>query len=1629
MNCIPLDELRPKNHHIDRSLALSRIKSLISMSTPKDTSSHFLLDPPFIEFDMSQEGFSCIFIPSVSPVSTATPSSGASNLLTGAIVGNSDLPVAVIGGIGTGERTFPSQSGLSFTTWIQIRNTNNHDEHNIGILTLYRANQANKEYTCCQIYISPRDRTLTISTQELPIFSNVNSKSGLDSDHNLRIAVPEIFEENWHHIVVILNRTLLKNSTIHIYIDGKLKLSQKLHYISSVVGGNFGIANANPMYINAFIGTPPQYRRHSNLIWKQGPCHLIEEPLQQSFVSYIHMLGPNYIGSFQAINYIPNHLQNQQQQQIAEDRLIFGLNSRATSIMTLSKMRRVYSKFDCKQIAKIIGLSTHENATPIYVLHNSAGHLCGPSRPLGGVLIGNIGARCFVPKQITLTFADIGGAIPLLGLIANSKNMETLYASVKATVCILRTNCELQLEMERINGYQTLSMLLKRKRKYLNSHILHLLFDLIDNLNTKLLHHLSKSIYINLDANFGHPPNFRAFKELLIDSIDVWIQSDMLKTLLEHLNETIYEASQVAPQNRDRTLNIIHLREMNLLSRLVNMSKEQMINDDKTMHHILILCYKLLNQTTRHKDILYFGQFIASLIPIKIDGQLEEKDNDEYIINLRNSLLKVILQLMTRNTVVLNSSMQEELVRVLGFDWFLLFLRESLDHETITIGLVNLMLILSNSSLYLKFRDGLQNGTWLKDADSFVQNKTSTQLLGFNISTVASNETTSDTVSTIPGVMNKDLFTLPGLQYLNWLLANHQFEAKIYLIIFQAMLGNYRHLTPQTLEQIETFKEFTIDNLMRTLLSSKDLKNFKQEEIICKDLSLTIISMINSILWSSDVNNRKYTEYPKVAISFLRYLYNNNRDYRFYCQNSFEFLNSLCKSIISKPNGDELKMTSHAGNQLVFELILTIFINIINIGPSSSLSGLNSAASALFSSQKPITVFENILNSLSSCKAAQTKFIAMFVQCIMSSQEINQCTNQQSSSSNDQHFSNVILNFSHSFANIVLMMSIVVDKLWQNCYVDDKKLILICLIKILARLNNSENNKLPGNNFKSLKSLTFQLSEITMLYRITNRCVLYLISRTIESMGDRIFIFEVLQLIYSSRQVLIVSKCNNDAEFFICLTHCLLQLIDEESISLSASKGRSTWYVADTAKNSTNADEGALLIASVAKKIWDEIYISKKQLLEDTLKISLSPVNSGFGITPVAPDISQLRSVLYDSTIKYWFNFIDNENQRQRKKLASLSFDLPNSNIITEKFTNINKFNNLVTKSAGGLVSKIVGGTTGVVGNAISTAVGTTRKEVFRTSSDISNYSTPFWTLMSKKDAFYWVSIHTSINKHYVEYQMKQKHIFDVHLKKFILNEWLNYEYEFLIREKAIWGPAYGSKRLDKWMLDMTEGPNRMRKKLIRNEEFYQNYPYRPEFNGADSKTLKFKAPISHDSKDYFRKISSEKYFLLDKDDDNQSFELDIPELTTAQFLDNETPQPSSLISQGSTQEQIVSNRPSSTNRVLRTKSSSDYEDAEPDVPDSFDSFDISEYVEVNSEAEKQGLSGKKEEDDNEMQTILRLLEEGERITHMFRVARIQGLDSFEGLLLFGKEHFYLVDGFTLLKSREIRDIDSMHPS
>ena len=1548
------------------------------MATPKDGTVHHLLQPPFVEFDMNQEGFSSLFLPSIAPISLSGGSSGPTNLLTGAIVGNSDAPITVNGGIGTGERAFPPQSGFAYSSWICVEKfspSSSDEAHNVRLLTIYRAAQSGQEYACFQLQIAARDKALLISTQEIPIFGEHEIGStgfphSFDADHHLRVWSPEIIQEGqWHHIAVVLNRAILKNSMISVFIDGQLIANQKLHYLSSVVGGISGISNASPLYVHGFIGTPPNWRKQSRLVWKQGPCHLIEEPLNAAFVSYIHSLGPNYIGSLQGVTH--SQVFQQIQQQISEDRVIFGLNSRATSAMTLAKMRRVYSRFDCRQISKILGISTHENATPIYVLHNSAGHLCGPSRSLGGILIGNIGARCFVPKPIAVTVSDVGGATLLLGLIANSQDVESLYASVKALVCVIRTNRELQLEMERINGYQTLAMLLRKKRHLLNSHVLHLSFNLVGTLD------ISRSNENNMEIQ-----RTGAFKDLLADQLDLWAQNELLKSLLEHFNELLLESSR---SSENKVNNLKTLRDMSLLPKLLNLTREIRVSDAKIFSLIYSLCYRLLNQTPRHSDILYFGQFIASLIPIS------NEDKSDDVIELRNSLLKIILQMMTRNQQpAINHAIQEELSRILGFDWFLLFFQSSLHKETVTIGLVNLMVMISNPSLYPKFKDGSSNGGWLKDTEAVLESRFGVQLLGFNVNTPSNSSSMQSILTsrtTGMKVIRNDLLSIPGFLHLNWLMTSHVQQPKVYLVLFQALMGYYQNLSAQVLESIESFQTLSLDNLWNCLFGD-NRRYVHAGGLFCRDLSITILSMIHALIWDTDDANN-FTDFPTILIQFITYLYHNRKDFQTFCQSSSEFITALCQTIIAEEcdqsgkisDTKESVLTTHTAKKHIMDFIRHIIINLMN--------GQNGAV-------RPIPVIEQFLEAFSACKLAQTELIASLLEHMTS---LTEFMSQQYESANAQHQQQL------TSSNIVVFISIVVDKLWQDCYLRDRKEILDCELKLLTRLNLSPPTV---QSAKASSKSSSPITELNLLYKSLNRTVLYLLSRPLESISDRILMLEVLQRIHTNRQLIIISSCNVDSEFFVCLTYCLLQLIDEAKISLSA-KSRTTWHVSDQSGTVPDADQGALLIASVARKIWDEIYLSKRQLLEDTLKINLAPNTPAFGLTSITPEISSFRDTLYEPSLKIWVNYIEHEQQRQRRKTPSTSsMDSPSvsspTGIISEKLANINKFNNMVSKSAGGLLSRVVGGTTGVVTGVVNTAVSVgaaARKEAFRTSfSDSLNQGTSSpWLVMNRNDVEEWTGIHLSIINDFIEFHLKQKTQSDYHLMKYVYDDWIASEYELLIRERAIWGPEYGSKCLDKWKLDMTEGPHRMRKKLIRNEMFYTHYPYRPEFE-IEGRLPKFKLPISLDSKEYYKRFRSENTSLMDKE------------------MAEDSPVPSPLPANTESFQGIK------TSSLLPSKSSSDNE--EQDLPDQDKDLDTSGFVDISSEMARQdSMSGDRFEQ-VEMQTVLRLLEEGERISHMFRVARIQGLDTYEGLLLFGKEHFYLIDGFTLLKTREIRDIDSL---
>ena len=93
-----------------KSLSLTIIQTLVSMTIPRnDFRLGMIGNPSFIEFDLSVDGFGCLFLPSVFPLSIDR------TVTTG---GQTTTVKTTTGTGGGGARPFPPSNGLTFSSWI-----------------------------------------------------------------------------------------------------------------------------------------------------------------------------------------------------------------------------------------------------------------------------------------------------------------------------------------------------------------------------------------------------------------------------------------------------------------------------------------------------------------------------------------------------------------------------------------------------------------------------------------------------------------------------------------------------------------------------------------------------------------------------------------------------------------------------------------------------------------------------------------------------------------------------------------------------------------------------------------------------------------------------------------------------------------------------------------------------------------------------------------------------------------------------------------------------------------------------------------------------------------------------------------------------------------------------------------------------------------------------------------------------------------------------------------------------------------------------------------------------------------------------------------------------------------------
>nr|NP_608968.2 blue cheese [Drosophila melanogaster]AAF52302.4 blue cheese [Drosophila melanogaster] len=1541
LSCADIDLQQP--YKLGGPVPLTRIKTLVSMTTPRDFRAHGSSTlPPFVELDMSAEGFGCLYLPSLAPQATATAG--------GTIDANS------IGGIGAGDRIFPPQTGLTYSTWFCVEKFSDPktDPHCVRLLTLVRTihNPREENLACLSILLSARDKAIVVSTQETLVTprKSIGDWEPEGSDDGIaRIWCPDLLHEGqWHNLVVVLNRAVLKNSSLFLYLDGVPMHTQKLHYIAQhPAAGNASLTS--PTQIFGYIGTPPIWRRYSRLCWKQGVCHLIEDVLTQQTVQTIYQLGPHYMGSLQAPQL------GKQSESLAplvpEDRVLLGLNAKAVSKLTLVKIRKVYSRADNKSIAKQLNMNSHENATPIKILHNSAGHLAGAGRSLGGVVVGYLGVRVFSPHPVSAMIDTVGGCNVLLGIIAMAQDVESLYAGVKALTCVVRSNRAAQAEMDRKRCYQTLGMFFKKKKHLLNSHILHLTFGLVGTVNS--------------GQDMSAIPNVTAFQDLLCD-LEIWhnAPNGLLRSLLEHLLELVVESS-------DKKQNVKIMRDLQLLVKLLHIITQ--IQDHSTREILFSLLETLLGGQPRHTDLLLFGQYVAAKLPHAHSGGLERavllpsmknpaEDQDGGVaqnIYLRNRCLSLLHGLLftPRNTV--NYVICDDISKTLGMDWLLLFMQPHVHFTTVIIAVRILVVICANESFLVRFRDATHNGGYLRFTEMVSQRK----MLGLGAQQLNQRPTNGtgtvivatpqNTIQHLPtqiaGEVRAAALNIPGFQLLEWLMNHHLDVPELYFLITALIMG-------QPVKVLATeHTKFDLDRVWSFLWGAPVSANTQLPKLnICPEGVCVLLAMVRGIVHGGECAPWLHS-HPETIIQLLFSLYQNLTDFAPVMMTG-DVVTSLVAVLFplasrpadSEPNSGASTPTDDTGSsfalpppetlhgapqpKLTAHPVCNCIIDFLRVIVVDSL-GLNMQG-------KPTPVIDLVLDAAPESAELplqvqyQTQIIIALMDHLLAADVL---VGEQAAlplvpllQSQMQYIA----------PNVFYLTARIVDKLWQGCLARNPHDIFDFVIKLIVQAKRRSSSL-------SLEHLHHSL----------NRSILFLLSRpTDDSRADQMSVLEALHKIIQHR-LLIFGAGNHELEFIGCLTYCLLQLTADMKIILEPATSRNTtWHVNPQTETAEPKDEdlnqlqGRNLIVGAAFRVWEELYVCKKPAIEEVFKVSLTspPPNSK------APDLQTTREQVMELASKLWFNYVEAERKATYRAPWELHTQIQSK------------------------IQKVTGGL-----SRLTSRTKTKKEELVRTRSTLT-----------REAAYESTGIHVQLIKDLLDLRAKQYQQMLQHTQRYVYQDWVQSEME-LTRERGLWGPT-GSCSLDKWILDTTEGPHRMRKKTMRNDVFYLHYPYRPELELADNRQLKYKVASSLDSKTYALHGPQQPRILAEAGEHHAMQQQSSLEAVQSHRLETSsstsTPPPMvlpKLVGHGSTpcpQESVDGNAP---------------EDDEEEEDTSMTS-------------------------DNE--TFLRLLEEQEKISFMFRCARVQGLDTFEGLLLFGKEHCYIVDGFTLLKNREIRDIDTLPP-
>ncbi|KAG7462495.1 hypothetical protein MATL_G00185510 [Megalops atlanticus] len=1229
------DEAKPSSRDLKRSFSLlnknvgpgippHQIVSLISMTSPRSFRPHKLsVSPSFVEFDMSDSGYGCLFLPSLATVKGVS----ADSISTG--------------GIGCDCRGFPPSAGLSFSCWFLIgRFSSACDSHPIRLLTVVRhMSRAEQQFVCLSVSISAPDGCLVISTEEeayqfLDMMEpEVHTPTPLSASVRFKCA-KQLVPGQWHHLVVVLAKDIKKSCKLTAYLNGKMFGVAKMKYIQPFPGQCISMDPTAVIDVCGIIGTPSLWKQRTSLIWRVGPTYLFEEALTSESVEVMHAQGTKYLGNYLSLTPQASGTDSDATpfRIVPEERISFGFNPAVSTITTVAEIRELYNEVDCRLIAKEIGITSRDNCTPVYLARNIAQHLSGTARTIGAALVGHFGVRTFVSNSAADSFLYIGGPTVILSLVAMAVDDNSMYAATKVLLSALSTSPSLEKEMNRIHGYKLLAFLLKMKSGLISHRTFQLILSIVGTLELG-----SSSIYVQ---------NLSAFRDILCD-FEVWESApDNLDLLVLNHFADILKSSSGDPRNAE----VMH--RLNVTTKLLFLLNEPTLTCRKASL-ISTIIQRLLSGYFNTKDVCRLGLFLVyTLLPPSLNentifsgivfdvSSQALSQTPARTVWIRNQLLEMLFSLISSDTA-LSAKQQEEIFFALGPDWFLLFIQSHLHSSTVTLGFRLLTEFLSHPTVVTKFRDGISPGTLVE--------KMAEEPLAV-----------MDNLKTHSWSFECVSYTSPGFDVLRKLLISHAKVPQIYALLAALLLRRTGY------ESLAGEKE--LDEVLQGVI---DWANDASGQQLCADAATVLLELVKAIISKplSRTEDSWEIRHPGSVMQFFCLVHSlHPRDPLW---GSPDFLKVLAESVfppdsqescaaapwqdggIAPPPEAPLPRAMHPARKQVFDFIRILLMDsLINV---PAKNGLHPFVLLLEFSPEAATQEQK--------QTFQTEVLESLMDIVhMTCQEEGQSTHvarddvKASNTRQDGKMATLI-------ENVAFFSKKLVEKLYSGMFVADPEKILVFI---------AEQIVVVMEKAQSLREKT-----ISVLYNSANRATLYFLSRPRQTLAERQVTVQTLRVLQQQWDVLLATY-NANVNFLTCLLHCLLLLKsgsypDGFGCETHKKQHKKIWSHLLPRKNSHMSEAGEAgeageavetpdsaevesELAALLESTWRRLMLERRHSLEEAYKMELSAKQGGREGPPGIGDISPLWE---ETALKAWQLFIDSQKKKMtnanQKKSSALS--------------------------------------------------------------------------------------------------------------------------------------------------------------------------------------------------------------------------------------------------------------------------------------------------------------------------------------------------------------------------------------